>query len=295
LDGHGKGPAWLQDSHIAKLVAQAILIGEVERHFYDLSAWVVMPNHVHLLILPQVPVAQLMRWLKGSTARAANRVLGRTGQPFWQDESWDHYLRHSDQINRTIRYIEGNPVSAGLVGSPERWPWSSAGWQAELNNSFHELKVKVVEYPHLELRYRKGYVDQSAPPEDENLRRAALADAVFSPMDANGMGLRAQVNATSAGLDVTLRVDPHSILLAPQGDRWDAKLDLLFVEKDGHGQQLSGVDDTVALALHRQSYDKVERKDCSTTAWCPSQHAPPNCAWWHAMRRPARSAVCRFR
>jgi putative transposase len=54
-----------------------------------------MPNHVHLLILPKVPVPILMRWLKGSTARSANLLLGRTGQPFWQDESYDHYARNS--------------------------------------------------------------------------------------------------------------------------------------------------------------------------------------------------------
>jgi type I restriction enzyme R subunit/putative DNA methylase len=90
-----------------------------------------MPNHVHLLILPKVLVAVLMRWLKGSTARGANRILGRTGQPFWQDESYDHYLRRPSQIERTIAYIEENPVSAGLVRSAECWPWSSAGWQAE--------------------------------------------------------------------------------------------------------------------------------------------------------------------
>jgi REP element-mobilizing transposase RayT len=75
-----------------------------------------MPNHVHLLILPLVSVALLMRWLKGSTARGANRILGRTGQPFWQDESFDHYLRAANRLDRTIAYIEQNPVSAGLLG-----------------------------------------------------------------------------------------------------------------------------------------------------------------------------------
>ena len=128
---HCPGPAWLQDPRIAGLVAHAIVIGELERKFYELCAWVVMPNHVHLLILPRVSVAVLMRWLKGSTAHEANRILGRTGQAFWQDESWDHYLRKSDQINRTIAYIEENPVAAGLVGLAEDWAWSSAGWQAK--------------------------------------------------------------------------------------------------------------------------------------------------------------------
>jgi len=112
-------------------VAHAILVGEVERNFYELISWVVMPNHVHLLILPKVSVSVLMRWLKGSTARNANRTLARTGQPFWQDESYDHYLRQSKQIGKTTAYIEQNPVRAGLVQAPEDWRWSSAGWQAE--------------------------------------------------------------------------------------------------------------------------------------------------------------------
>ena len=128
LDRRNSGPLWLKDPHIADLVAHALLIGDGERDFYRLRAWALMPNHVHFLILPVVPVQVLMRWLKGSTARNANLILGRTGKPFWQDESFDHYLRSSSQIDRTIAYIENNPVSAGLVSNADRWPWSSAGW-----------------------------------------------------------------------------------------------------------------------------------------------------------------------
>jgi putative DNA methylase len=127
LDRSGYGRQSLNDPRLAGLVAEAILMGAMERRFYELQAWVVMPNHVHLLILPHVPVRVLMRWLKGSTARSANRILGRTGQPFWQDESYDHYLRDSNRIPRTIAYIEQSPVSAGLVDSFEKWRWSSAG------------------------------------------------------------------------------------------------------------------------------------------------------------------------
>ena len=130
---------WLRDPRIADLAADAVLIGDSERRFYDLVSWVVMPNHVHLLILPLKPVSVLTRWIKGSTARSANKILGRTGQPFWQDESYDHYLRTSTRnlvsglspIDRTVAYIEENPVSAGLVSSAELWPWSSAGRQAK--------------------------------------------------------------------------------------------------------------------------------------------------------------------
>jgi putative transposase len=131
LDRHNTGPVWLEQPPVANLVSSAIVVGDRQRHFYELCAWVVMPNHVHMLILPLVTVPILMRWLKGSTARGANRILDRTGQPFWQDESYDHYLRNCDRMDRTIAYIEENPVSAGLARSAEQWPWSSASWQAE--------------------------------------------------------------------------------------------------------------------------------------------------------------------
>ncbi len=131
LDRCGSGPVWLRDHRIAELVSRAILVGECEREFYRLRAWVVMPNHVHLSIRPLVSVPVLMRWLKGSTARRANLMLGRTGKAFWQDESFDHYLRTEWQVERTAMYIERNPVSAGLVGCAEQWRWSSAGWQAK--------------------------------------------------------------------------------------------------------------------------------------------------------------------
>jgi len=131
LDRRSSGPLWLKDARIAGVVSHAILYGDCNRNFYRLYAWVVMPNHVHLLIRPLVPIPVMMRWLKGSTARSANRTLCRTGQPFWQDESWDHYLRTPRQIYRTAAYIEQNPVSAGLICSNELWPWSSAGRQAK--------------------------------------------------------------------------------------------------------------------------------------------------------------------
>jgi putative DNA methylase len=52
--------------------------------------------------------------------------LGRTGEPFWQDESHDRWVRNEREFNRIVAYIEENPVSAGLATPPEDWPWSSA-------------------------------------------------------------------------------------------------------------------------------------------------------------------------
>ena len=53
-------------------------------------------------------------------------MLGFTGQPFWQDESYDRLVRDGEEFQRIVRYIETNPVNAGLVAMPEEFPWSSA-------------------------------------------------------------------------------------------------------------------------------------------------------------------------
>jgi putative DNA methylase len=124
------GPRFMTNPEIADCIADRIVYGESGRGFYQLHAWVVMPNHVHIVITPQVEVTVITRWLKGSAARAANKLLNRSGA-FWQDESWDRWLRNGDEIRKCIRYVEFNPVAAGLVASPELWHWSSASWQAE--------------------------------------------------------------------------------------------------------------------------------------------------------------------
>jgi REP element-mobilizing transposase RayT len=85
-----------------------------------------MPNHVHLLITPLVPVPQLTQSLKRFTATQGNRILARTGQPFWQDESYDRLVRNDEEFRKITHYIEMNPVNAGLATVPDNYLWSSA-------------------------------------------------------------------------------------------------------------------------------------------------------------------------
>src|SRR5436190_11311728 len=67
-----------------------------------------------------------MQSLKRFTSREGNRILGRTGQRFWQDESYDRLDRNDAEFERVGHYIEMNPVKAGLAATPEEFPWSSA-------------------------------------------------------------------------------------------------------------------------------------------------------------------------
>jgi REP element-mobilizing transposase RayT len=125
------GPTWLKDVRLAKVVVDALHHGAEHLQLYRLSAYVVMSNHVHILIWPKALLPKITKAIKGFTAREANRILGRTGKKFWQDESFDHAVRSEDEFCRIVRYIERNPVKAGRVESPEDWPWSSAATRSE--------------------------------------------------------------------------------------------------------------------------------------------------------------------
>jgi REP element-mobilizing transposase RayT len=104
----------------------AIRYREEQLRHFELHSYVVMANHAQVLITPRVEVSELMQSLKRFTARKANQILGLTGQPFWQEESYDHVVRDSEEFRRIAKYIEMNPVKAGLVSTPEAFRWSSA-------------------------------------------------------------------------------------------------------------------------------------------------------------------------
>jgi hypothetical protein len=81
LDHAMAGPFYLRHPEIAQMVVDAILY--CDSGHYRLHSFVVMPNHVHLLITPRVPLSQVLHSLKRFTARESNRILARTGKPFW--------------------------------------------------------------------------------------------------------------------------------------------------------------------------------------------------------------------
>ena len=126
LDQASSGPKFLSQPAVAEVVVASVNYGAAIGH-YELHSWVVMPNHVHVLLTPQVSLSRLLGSLKGATAKRANLLLQRTGQAFWQDESYDHLVRSGEEFRRIRRYIENNPVSACLVARPEDYVWSSAG------------------------------------------------------------------------------------------------------------------------------------------------------------------------
>jgi len=123
LDESRRGPLYLSTPEIAREVKCAIR--DADGRNYNLHAFVIMPNHVHMLITPLIDLPRLMQLLKGSTACYGNQFWRREG-PFWQNERYDHLVRSGEEFRKIEMYILENPVKAGLVTAAELHPWSSA-------------------------------------------------------------------------------------------------------------------------------------------------------------------------
>ena len=138
----GWGSCVLRRPECAGIVQASLQFGDGTR--YRLLAWVVMPNHVHVLIRQLgFPLARIVQSWKCHTARRINLSLGSpsctrqqdaaepiTTAALWQRDYWDRYIRDERHFLMARHYIEQNPVKAGLVREARDWRWGSAGWGA---------------------------------------------------------------------------------------------------------------------------------------------------------------------
>ena len=120
----GHGTCWLRDPAVADLAQSALLHFDGQR--YRLLAWCIMPNHVHVVVEPcaEHSLGAIVHSWKSFSANHANRLLARSG-PFWDRDYFDRYIRDEGHLERTIYYVENNPVKAGLTAVSSAWPWSS--------------------------------------------------------------------------------------------------------------------------------------------------------------------------
>lgn len=159
LDSH-VGQNWLANPQAAAIIRENLYHHHGVK--YELLAWCVMSNHVHVVLQPfesaiapwrtlpasavgfiaeagnvghdvfsdevadaSSPLSSIMHSLKSYTANRVNELLGLSG-PFWQRESYDHWIRTLDELERIVAYVIGNPVAAGLCREPRLWQFSSA-------------------------------------------------------------------------------------------------------------------------------------------------------------------------
>jgi putative transposase len=143
LDNASSGPTWLKEPEVGEIVKEAIHHRDGE--MYNLLAYCIMPNHVHLLFelfssdvsrlaestnekksrtsVSTYKVTKIMESLKKYTASRSNLFLKRSGA-FWQHESYDHVVRDIDELENTLWYILFNPVKAKLVKEWKQWKLS---------------------------------------------------------------------------------------------------------------------------------------------------------------------------
>lgn len=136
LHHHDDRVDWLIQEKVAKKVIDALFYHDTD--LYDLYEFVVLPNHVHILLRPLpdeeneedrdsfYTLERINKSLKGYTARIANELLNRTGNPFWQTESYDHWVRDQEEYTNIVQYIQSDPLRSNLVDDPSNWKWSSA-------------------------------------------------------------------------------------------------------------------------------------------------------------------------
>lgn len=130
LDQYKNSNYWLRDRKLAKVVADAFHYWDEKR--LELICYCIMPNHVHAIFRlfetnengKEQYLHQMMETLKKYTARQCNKLLDKTGQGFWQQETYDRLVRDADELFRIISYILDNPVNAGLCENRSLWEWS---------------------------------------------------------------------------------------------------------------------------------------------------------------------------
>lgn len=135
LDSISNGPDYLKETSIMNIVKSQL--HRHDGHLYDLIAYCIMSNHVHLLIDTSIqfneslneeellnrysPLDKIMKRIKGATAQYSNKMLSRSG-PFWERESYDIFIRNEYMLNNVVSYILLNPVKARLVSTWEEYP-----------------------------------------------------------------------------------------------------------------------------------------------------------------------------
>ncbi|MBE0596628.1 MAG: transposase [Desulfuromonadales bacterium] len=122
--GNGRQAVFFSDEDFATFIE---LVGTAGKRFaVESLAYCLLPNHFHLLVRPArgAELGRFMQWLMTSHVRRHHRVYQGSGH-LWQGRYKSFPVKDDAHLLTVMRYIEGNPVRAGLVASAREWPWSS--------------------------------------------------------------------------------------------------------------------------------------------------------------------------
>jgi VWFA-related protein len=129
------------------------------------------------------------------------------------------------------------------------------------DGKFREIKVKV-NRPDVDVRYRRGYFALKPSDASDKTRKAETRAAVWSPLESTAIALNARADFVQEpepnSLNVLLQIDPTTVDFRHEGDRWNAVLDIVYVQKDEHGVvRPGGIADTLTLAFTEANFAKL--------------------------------------
>jgi len=221
----GMGSCVLAQPEIKQLVEDAL------RHFdgdrYKLREFVVMPNHVHLLISPLGDhlASEILHSLKSFTANEINKRLDEKMDPVWQHESFDHIVRSSEQAERIRQYIRDNPKCVDGASSSVQeeqktlsdplFPEAESTRSAQPNGAGSSVYEKLSAKQQLVL---KALEDHGAMTLSELKERAGCSESPIRTLEKNGMVKVEEetiLRDPHAGLEL-LRTKPFDLMVEQQ-------------------------------------------------------------------------------
>jgi valyl-tRNA synthetase len=203
----GHGQCYLRKPKIAELVANALKHFDGQR--YDLIAWSVMPNHVHVVFKPYegIELPGILHSWKSFTATKANKLLGLTGD-FWHSEYYDHLIRNEEDFFNQVNYVLSNPSRAGL----ENWPWTGA--QIDMHGQDARATIE--------------YVTVATTRPETMLGDTAVA---MNPADARAKYLVGKkVRLPIVGRVIPIIADDHVVLPNPESEDEKARFSTGFLK-----------------------------------------------------------------
>ncbi len=109
----------LAEPRYAAMVRDTLLLGDQELGLYELRAWVIHHNHVHVLMQPNAGTVHIAETLMDLSEAAADRR-------FWERESYERLIRDARELAEAVEFVEQHPMRLGLVARAGDWQWSSA-------------------------------------------------------------------------------------------------------------------------------------------------------------------------
>ena len=223
-------------------------------------------NSANIAIYPVDAHGVLMsgNYAGAATARPNNSTIDITAADQQQtmrtlasDTGGKAFINRNDLDHAITEAIADSEVSYTIGFYPD---------QQKFDGAYHKLTLKL-DRPHSDLRYRAGYLDLAKPSHDQKARQADLAVTAASPVDANGIGLEAQVlpgraSGKPAGKDslqITVQINPKTLTLTPKDGLTMGQLDVLFLQRDEVGKTVDVFNNSIDLKLGTAEMAKIRR------------------------------------